>query len=493
MKYLLGLDEGGTITKAAIYSLDGKEIATSSIRTNLSLTKEGFAERDMEELWLANIEAIKLVLQKSQINAADVAALAITGHGNGLYLTDKTGRGVYPGIYSTDIRAQSYIDKWYQDGTFERVLPKIKQSMWSGQPIAILAWLRDNKPEVLLQTRWIFMCKDYIRFRLTGEAMAETTDISGTSLLNIDQCCYDPELLEQYGLELISDKLPPLTESASVCGRISLECSKLTGLKENTPVAGGLFDIDACAIATGITDPKQMNIVAGTWSINQYISSNPVTSSNIFMTSLYCIPGFWLVLEGSATSASNLEWFISEFLDTDNPDIYQSAEKMVQSVGPEEDQIIFHPFLYGSNLNHLARSSFIGIKGWHKKEHLLRAVFEGIVFSHRYHIEKLFSFRSHPEEIRMAGGAAKSKVWIQMFADILQIPIVITKAEELGTLGAAICAGAGVGLFTDFKDATDKMVHIKDTFYPNPDLKKIYDQKYKRYLLAAQSLDKFWE
>jgi len=499
-KYVLGIDNGGTVTKAALYDLQGNEVAVASSKTEMIIPQPGFTERDANELWEANVQAIASVIQQSGVDSHDIAALATTGHGNGLYLVDDQGTPVYPGIYSTDTRAQEYVDTWYADGTFDKVHPKTLQSIWAGQPVALLAWFRDHKPDVLQKTRWICMCKDYIRFRLTGEPYAEMTDISSTNLMNVRDVAYDRELLQEFGLERCYGMLAPLKYSAEICGCVTEEVVKRTGLQPGTPVAGGLFDVVACAIATGITTDEKLCIVAGTWSINQYISHTPVVSKSLFMTALYCMPGYWLLLEGSPTSASNLEWFVTELLDRDKKmadekgaSIYELCNSLVGSVNPEESQIVFLPFLYGTNVGADAKACFLGLKGWHHKAHILRALYEGIVFSHKMHIERLLAFRERPKAARITGGVARSEVWVQMFADILQIPIEITIGTELGTLGAAICAGVAAGHFPSFENTSENMVHVARTFSPNPDWKAIYEKKYEVYQKTVEVLAPLWK
>jgi L-xylulokinase len=499
-EYLLGIDNGGTVIKAGLYDLDGREIAVTTSKTRMSMPVPGYAERDADELWNANVQAISAVIRSSGVDPRTIAAVAATGHGNGLYLIDERGRPAYPGIYSTDSRAQAYVKRWYADGTFERVLPKTMQSLWAGQPAALLAWFRDNRPEVLRRTRWILACKDYLRYRLTGEAYAEITDLSGSSVMNVRDVTYDRELAKEYGIDTYADRFPPLRYSADICGRVTEEAARRTGLAAGTPVAGGLFDIDACAIASGITAPDRLCIVVGTWSINQYISPTPVVSESIFMTSLYCIPGHWLVMEGSPTSAGNLEWFVTELLgeeqkhaEQSGTSIYDRCNEWVEQAAPEDSRVIFLPFLYGSSVEADAEACFIGVKGWHRRAHLLRAVYEGIVFSHKTHIEKLLKLRDPPATIRLTGGAARSRPWMQMFADVLQAPIEIPAGTELGTLGAAICAGVATRRFESFADAVSRMVRIADRYTPDPMKRDVYARKYATYRDAAAALAPLWK
>jgi L-xylulokinase len=315
-KYLLGTDNGGTVSKAAIFTLDGVEVAVASRKTALLTPKPGYIERDMTKMWRATAEAIKEAVTTSGIDPADIVCLACTGHGNGIYLIDKEGRPVRNAIMSSDSRARKYVEQWQNDGIDKAVRPKTMQAVWPAQPNALLLWIRDNEPQVMRKAAHVLMAKDYIRYCLTGEVYAELTDMSGTSLMNVGTGKYDREVLEAFGIEEVQELLPPIKLTADICGTVTRQAAAETGLKEGTPVAGGMFDIDACGLACGIIDESQLCVVAGTWGNNQYISDKPVVDG-VFMTSCYSIPGYYLMLEGSATSASNLEWFLTEFFQAD--------------------------------------------------------------------------------------------------------------------------------------------------------------------------------
>lgn len=499
-KYLLGIDNGGTMSKVALYDIEGNEIAVSSGKCEMIMPKPGYTERNLNELWEVNVDNIKNVMEMTEIDPANIEGISVTGYGNGIHMIDKNGNPSYNGIVSTDTRAKGYVKKWYKDGTIDKVLPKTMQSIWPGQIIPLLAWFKDNKPDVLDNTEWVFSVTDYIRYCLTGEAYAEITNISGSNALNVRDVNYDTELLKDFGVERYERLFPPVKYSSDICGYITKEVAKITGLKVGTPVAGGLFDIDACAIATGITDNRQLCIIAGTWSINQYISDKPVIDKDIFMTSLYCMKGYWLVMEGSTTSASNLEWFVQQFLNEEKriakeqgQSVYAACDKMVEKTKPEDSSIIFLPFLFGSNFDADAKSCFIGLNGWNKKEHILRAIYEGIVFSHFHHLEKLFKHREKPKSIRISGGASRSRVWVQIFADILQIPIEVTEGSELGTLGAVMCSGVATGIYDSFKEAAQKMIKVSYICTPNKKNKDLYMKKYRNFKDIIDRLSAEWK
>jgi len=499
-RYLMGIDNGATVSKAALFTLEGKEVGVASRKTEMLTPKPGFVERDMEAMWKATADAVREVIAQSKVDAGEICCVACTGHGNGLYLVDKEGSPARNAIISTDSRAREYVDRWLAAGIDKKVRPRTMQSLWAAQPNALLAWLRDNEPDVMKRAGWVLMAKDYTRFRLTGKISAELTDFSGTSLLNLQRRDYDDELLADFGIADMRGLLPPIIQTADIAGEVTGDAAAATGLKAGTPVAGGMFDIDACGLASGVVDESQLCMIAGTWGNNQYISKTPVVDEEVFMTSCYSIPGYYLMLEGSATSGSNLEWFVTQFFEADRQlaeaqgdSVFDVVNEAVAATRPEESRVVFLPFLFGSNANPDARASFVGINAWHNRGHVLRSIFEGVVFGHKAHVERLLKFRDMPDVIRLTGGASRSAEWVQIFADILQVPFEIPDGTELGALGAAIAAGVACGCFKDYNEAIGKMVSFSRRQEPNASMKGLYEEKYDRYKKVISALDPIWK
>lgn len=493
MKYLLGIDNGGTMTKAAVFTLDGREVAVASAETPVQSPHEGYFQRDMQVMWETTAYCIRKVLEEAGIQGSSIAAIGCTGHGKGLYLWGKDQKPAYPGVASTDHRAMEMIERWNADGTAARAAKLTLQPVIDCQPVAILAWLKENEPGVLENVRWIFEAKDYIRFMLTGEARAEVTDYSGTCLMNLNTKAFDRELLVVFGLEELFECLPPLCLSYEMAGTVSKEAAAVTGLKEGTPVCGGMFDIDACAVAMDVTRPEQLCTITGTWSINEYPAAAPVRSDTSTHNSLFCIPDTYLIEESSPTSAGNLDWFIQNFMKAEaaqfsKTELYQEINRMVEELEPGDSSVLFIPFLYGSNTEPALPAGFFGLSGSHSTAHLLRAIYEGVAFSHRWHIEKLLAFREPPKAVRMAGGAVNSKVWVQMFADVLNIPIETVVTRELGAKGCVMAAAIAAGLYADYQEAAAAMVTVAETVYPRGETVDIYQKKYAMYKKLLERL-----
>ena len=498
MRYLLGIDNGSTFSKAALFDEDGKQIAKAGLPTSVITQKPGYVERDMNELWEVNATVIRQTINSSKINPQDISGVSLCGHGKGLYLVGYDGLPSNNGIGSTDARAWKYVEDWLSDGTKEKIFPMSYQTILACQPVALLAWLRDNDPQVLKNTKYIFHVKDYIRYKLTGEAYAEFTDSSGSNLVDLNTKRYEKKLLNCFGIGMIADKLPPLKHSAEVCGYVTAEASKKCGIPVGTPVAAGMFDVDACGLASGLIDEQQICMIAGTWSINEYIDRNPVDNGTVALNSMYCIPNYFLVEESSPTSAGNVEWFVRNLMDSERSERkqaggsdYSLANKWVESINPQDSSLVFLPFINGSNEDPLAKGAFVGLTAYHNKKHMLRAVYEGVVFAHLTHVKRLLRNRPTPEYLCLSGGAANSDVWVQIFADIFQLPIKVIEDKEIGAQGAAIAAGVAVGIYKDYQEAISKTVNIKKTILPRRGYKEIYDTKYQTYREVVDSLGKF--
>jgi L-xylulokinase len=495
-KYVMGLDNGGTMIKAAIFDLAGKEIITRGRNTALITPKPGYTERDMEELWQMNCACVREAIGDSGIDPARIIGVSICGHGKGLYLWGRDGRPVRNGIISTDSRAWEYPEKWNRDGTAKKLYPRHCQKILASQQVSLLAWLKDNERELYDRIQWVFAVKDYVRFRLTGEAWSEVTDISGSGLLDIMNARFDRDMLSALGIGEVYDRLPPLRYSCEKCGAVNSRAAALSGLREGTPVAGGMFDIDACAVAMNVTSPEEFCTIAGTWSINEYIARAPVTDGRIAMNSLFAIPGYFLVEECSATSAGNLDWFVQRFIGREEvPEgkkVFRWLDEQVAALRPEDSEVYFLPFLNGSNDDPLGKASFVGLTGYHEKIHCIRAVYEGVVYSHKTHIDRLLATRSAPSAIRMAGGAVNSAVWVQMFADVLGYPVETIDVKELGALGCAMAAAIAAGEFRDYGEAVAAMVRIKARVEPDPAARKIYAAKYEKYAAIRDALAGVW-
>lgn len=498
--YLLGIDNGNTVSKAALFDLHGKEIAVAGCKVETAYPHPGWTERDMEALWQSTARAICEVLAKSDVSPEEIAGIGNCGHGNGLYLLDKQGKPLRNGIQSMDSRAADVITEWTRRSLAASIFPYTIQSLWPAQPNALLTWIKQHEPENYERIGAVLMCKDYIKYRLTGEVTGDYTDMSATSLLDVRSRRYSRDLMALYDLSEIYEALPPLKHCFEVAGQVTRSAAEETGLAAGTPVVGGMFDVDASAVGCGAVNVGQACIVAGTWSINEVITADPLVDPSLFMTTLFAEPGKFLSIEASATSATNLEWFVAQCCGDERAEaarrgisVYEVCSEEVASLAPDSTNIVFHPFLYGSNVQPTARAGFYGMAGWHTRAHLLRALYEGVVFCHLSHLEKLRAAGAQVSTARITGGGSRSQVWTQMFADTIQVPMEVSDGTEVGARGAALSAGVGTGVYRDYAEAVEQAVKIVRVQEPNPTNTPLYLARYAEYQRLVQVMQAPWE
>lgn len=491
--YLLGLDAGNTVIKAVIFDLDGREIAHAAREGHSRMPQPGHVERDLVEFWDNAKAVIGDCIAGAGIDPREIRAIGCAGHGNGLYALDRSGAPLI-GIQSIDTRAAALAEELEAAGVGDITIEIGRQRPWPAQTPTLLAWLKRYQPETFEKMGTVFLCKDYVTNRLTGERVSDMSDMSGCGLLNLDSRDYDGRLLAAFGMPEGMALLPRLVESDAIAGHVTAAAAESTGLAEGTPVVGGLFDVIASAVGSGVTRTGAASIIAGTWSINQVIVGTTQLSRPVFMWSTFDRTRY-MAMENSATSAANLEWMVREFFD-DCPEGVSPFDRcceLAASVAPSASAPFYHPFLYGAQTDGNARAGFYAIGGWHGKPELMRAVLEGVVFGHRWHLERLSAAGVHVGDAILSGGGSRSRIWPQIFADILGLTIRVTRSRETGALGAAIAAGTGVGIFSDFSDGADRMVRIERVCEPDTSKRQTYDDRYEIYTMILDRMTPVWK
>lgn len=493
---LLGIDCGNTVVKAALFELDGREVSVHAESVDTLKPAPGFTETDMDEHWQRCVSAIAGALAKAGVSGAAIQAIGVSGHGNGLYLLDRDGQPLQA-IQSMDTRAEALVASGELDEA--AILPLNHQGIWAAQTPVLLRWLRQHQPDLYARIGTAFLCKDAVVHRLTGARSSDYSDMSGCGLIDFGGGGYSDALLAAYGLDDAHDWLPPLHQSTEVVGEVTAATAEITGLAAGTPVVAGLFDVVASALGSGVERTGQASLIAGTWSINQVIVEQPPKPGSVFMASTFDAERF-LAIESSATSTANLEWFIREFCADEcqrardrDASVYQIiAEELIEVTLPA-DLPLFHPYLYGAGQALHARGGFYGVTGWHDRSALLYALFEGVVFGHRQHLDRLRAAGVSFDSVRLTGGGARSDYWAQLFADVLDVEIDTAEGSETGALGAAIAAGVGAGCFADYAEGTAQMTRLSAHYQPCTDKRDFFERRYQLFCRLRSAMEPLWQ
>ena len=481
MSYFLGIDLGGTVIKAGIYNGKGEEAAVCESSTALLSPEEGFAERNMDELWDSVCTVTRGAREKAGLAPEDIKGVSFSSHGKGLYAVDKNGRPVRNGIISSDTRSVDLVLKWLKDGTTDKSYPSAMQQTWTSHPVAILRWLKEHERENYDKIGAILMIHDYVRFRMTGELNAEVTNISGSNMYNLQTGTYDPELMKLYGIEECVDKVVPIVDSADQTGVITKEAAEKLGLAAGTPVFGGFFDVVAAPISSGVIDDSAISAAAGTWTIATAVHKSIPQHQHHYVWGRFCIPGLYFVHEGSPTSASNLAWWMDNLLtqvSLDDCNAYVN-EVMEQR---KATSLFYLPYLFGSNYQVGMNAQIYGLQAHHSIKDVLYAIYEGIVFSHTLNQDKVLAITPNAKTIRMTGGPTKSVPWMKMFASCADLPVEISSVKQTGCKAAAICAAVGAGYYKDYIDAIKQTLQPMQVIEPDPKLHQYLRERYQEFL-----------
>lgn len=487
---VLGIDAGHTVTKAVLFDAAGRQVAQGVGTVPLDTSHPRWVERDMDEVWRTAHQAIRDSLTAAGAEGGAVAAVGLTGHGDGLYAIDERGRPVRAAIVAMDTRAEPVLAEWRDTPVWERALSLSGTAPFAGSPAALLAWLGRYEPAALERARWLLSCKDWLRWHLTGVVATDPTDASA-SFTDMRRGGYSQELLDLFGLARLGVKLPPVRACDVVCGTVTRQAAAFTGLAAGTPVVTGAHDVDAAALGIGASGVGELCLIAGTFSINQVVCDRPVTDLR-WQCRRFLRPGQWMIMSTSPASVANLEWFlqVTGAFPGHRDEVYDAVSQEVGAHLKGPSEVLFHPFVYGSPHQQPASGTFLGMRGWHGRGHLLRALMEGVVFNHRWHVDALRSRLPIAGPARLTGGAARSTVWSQMFADALRRPVVVTEVEESAARGAALLAAGAVGL----SNVTDPCAGtpVIRRHEPAADRVAVLEEAYQVYREAQEALWPVW-
>ncbi|MGN0184582.1 MAG: FGGY-family carbohydrate kinase [Aristaeellaceae bacterium] len=495
-KYLLSIDDGGTYIKAAIHDFNGRQIALTRAHSEPLILRPDWTEYDQDRLWEINCGCIRALMRKTAIDPQEIACIGISGQGSGFYAVDAQGESIRNAIASSDGRAKMIAERWNSDGTMDAVYDTVYRCASAGQLNTILAWLKENEPENYGRIAHLFTMKDLLVYRFTGEVISSYGCQSASGLLDMRTRRFTPELARHYGLDGMDERFGPLRWDVEICGSVTAEAAAQCGLVPGIPVSAGSHDVIATAISMGVTDAECCFMITGTHGINGYIADAPVLNRTIGNNEMFAEDGKYLIEEGYPSSSGTLEWAISVlFSDDQRPsgEIYRDINAAVESIEPEANDLIFMPYLRGSRDDAGAEGVWLGLKPYHSRSHLLQALYEGVAYAHRIQMNHLFMNRERPPRIKTAGGATCSSVWMQMFADVLQIPLEIVPDEEMGVKGASIVAAVAAGIYPDLNAAVAQMTEKGVTVYPRAEKMQIYDRKFMRFQKAYDAVRQLWK
>lgn len=496
-RFLLGIDAGSSMTKAAVFDRDGTEIASSTHRVVLRRPRPGWCETDPVAAWEAARAAIKGALDKAGIGGDGIAAVGISAAMVGAWLADDSGEALRPGIIWEDSRAQGMLDRRAaEDPSFyRRIFAEDGCVMQQGCTLPLVAWLRQHEPEIVDRAAHIFSYKDFLRMKLTGQAAADRTE-AAVAPGDARRRSRSAAMLDLFGLTDVAHKLPPVRDSESLAGTVTAEAAAATGLMAGTPVAVGAGDVPSTVTGASALEGGTALAVLGTTCIVGVVSDTPVfTPPDLGL--LFTLPGeAWFRAMVNVAGTLNLDWAIETIMAeaARDPDVFAKLDAMVSAVPVGSDGVVFLPYLSDSGIiapivDAQARAGFHGLTPRHGRAHMMRAVYEGVVLAIR---DLLADLPDIGGTLLLTGGGAKSRMWTQMIADALGKTVHVPAGTEFGARGAALLAGTAIGWFPSIREASISTRRIEGSQNPAPAAKPAWDaafanyRKYRDKALAAR-------
>ena len=488
-KYFLGLDAGQTVVKAVLYDENLTQVALSRRSSPMSTPHPRWLERSQDDLWNSARDAISEVIKISSVDPKSILAVGISGHGDGLHLVKKNGEPCGPAIVAVDSRAfaeMEEINTNYQRA--HKILNDSGQIPFLGSPGIILKWTQIHEPKRLDGADYFLLCKDVLKLRLTGEISTDYSDAS-SSFLNKDTALWDEEILREYDLAGLERLFPSLLASSDVSGYVHSAAAEATGLAVGTAVVTGAHDVHASAIGMGALSENILTLVAGSFSINAVTTRQNYVDPR-WQNRFSIDPSLRMAMSTSATASTTLEWFF-RLVGVTNQLQREELFKEATEVSNADALPIFLPYLYASPFGEKPSGTFAGLRGWHSRGHMLRAVLEGIVSMHVWHCDALSDSFSWDRLIRLGGGLSNSPLYSQLVADALNTDIQVVMNEETGSFGAAALAALGMGTYSGMNEISSTITGAKE-YSPLSDNRGYGEEKNSSFIELIADLDSFW-
>ncbi len=487
-KYLIAHDLGTSGNKATLFNIDGSLVDSSVYSYDLYVDKVNYAEQDADDWWRAVCESTKKLV--ANINPDDVLAVSFSGQMMGCLCVDKDGNPLRRSLIWADMRSteeENEIRQKIDEKEYYRLTGNKISASYSA---AKLMWIKKHEPEIYEETYKVLNAKDYIIYKLTGEFTAEPSDASGTGFFDINNNCWSKELMDIYGLDI--DKLPTLMPSTAVAGLVTEKAAELTGLSVGTKVVCGGGDGVCAAVGSGATKEGVANCCLGTSSWVSFASKTPVFSPDMITFNFaHAVPGYYVPCGTMQCGGGSLSWIVKQlFKDSQKPkpQIYDDVNEMAKESGIGANGLLFLPYLMGERSprwNPNAKGTFIGFTIEHNRGDMLRAVMEGVAFNLNIILKEFQQNGGNIAELNILGGGARNIEWCKIFADVFEVPIIIPNhLEEATSMGAAVIAGVGCGVYENF-DALSLFIKNDTEFKPNKEnsekyakYKELFDQSY---------------
>ena len=494
--YLLAHDLGTSGDKASLYDVSGCLRASMLYEYPTYYPGVNWVEQDAEDWWKAVCISTKWLMDKARVSPGEVIGVSFSAQMQGCLLVDRNGKPLSRVLIWADMRShqqETFLKKQIGEKRIYRITGNRASATYSA---AKLLWMRDNRPEVYGRAYKMLHAKDYIIHKLTGNFVTDYSDASATNLLDLEKKVWSKEILD--AVEIPEGLLPDLHASTDVAGGITAAAAAATGLLESTPVVIGGGDGSCACVGAGVVREGKTYNTIGSSSWISRATRKPMFDDQMRTFNLIHLDPQYVTPIGTMQAAGySFSWLKNTLCDSEaalaketGERAYSIIDREILQAPPGSNKVLYLPYLLGERSprwNKDARGAFVGLSVTSTKADILRSVLEGVGYNLKIILDILE--KSIPiEKVTVIGGGARSRVWMQILSDIWQKPVAVPRyLEEATSIGAAVCAGVGVGAFESF-DVIDRINDTQEILQPNPENAEIYQKLFSVFDTAYNGL-----
>ena len=490
---ILTIDVGTQSIRAAVVIPDGEILGIAQIPQDADCPHAGWAQQRPEAWWAHTAQAIRKVLTDVGLPAGGLAAVSVCGQMHGPVGVDEAGQ-------VTTEWTQLWCDKRCSGECWQVRQSANEQdlSARTGNPINPawtafkVRWIKNNQPDVYLNSKWFLVPKDFINFRLTGVPATDPSEASGSFLWDCTAEAYSDDLADVLGVDL--NKFAPALPSHQVIGTVTKAASTQTGLPDGVPVVAGGGDFPVSMLGFGIVGEGVAADITGTSSLLAVHTAQPIIHPAI-QNLRHVVPG-WVAFTILDCGGLSMKWCKSLISSARQDDAtYDLLMDMAATVPPGSHGLIFYPYMLGErkSANTDAHGCFFGVSLDHRAAHFVRAVMEGTAYALAKDLELLRRLGGVIDRVQCGGGATRNTLWSQIKADVLQMPLEISTEPEAGIRGAALLGAAGVGLIKDLAHAARHRSRSADCVEPDGHNALGYRRATRQFRRIYDHMLGFWQ
>lgn len=495
--YLLGIDIRTSACKVALFTEDGKAIAQATRSYPVFHPQEGWVEQNPDDWWQAVCGAIKELLSQSKIQPEKITGIGVDGQSWSAIPLSKEGTLLRNTPIWMDTRAQGICAELKQTIGEETLFAISGNPIQPSYSLPKILWYRDNLPELYKKTDKILQSNSYIVYQLTGAITQDLSQGYGYQCFDMRKGTWDSALCKEINLR--ESLLPEIAACHEVVGRVTKDAAQQSGLSVGIPVVAGGLDSACGTLGVGVIangETQEQGGQAGGMSIctdeycadKRLILSSHVTSKN------------WLLQGGTVGGGGVLKWFEEQFgqeeralSEKKGTTSFEEMTLLAEDIQAGSDGMVFLPYMAGERSpiwNPKAKGVYYGLDYSKTKGYMIRASMEGVAYSLKHNLDVAEEVGAKVNRMRATGGSANSKLWTQIKSDVTNKPIDVLNTDTATTLGAAMLAGVGVGVYQDFENAVAKTVRIKRSYSPTSNHSEVYQKNYEVYLKLYEQLKK---